>query len=518
MTHYDTLEQYFGFNSFRSGQLETIKLVIEDKHDVLTVLPTSTGKTLIYQFLTIQHHIEYPNDITIVVSPLISLMIDQVKSWNTRFTLEKNTIVRNNNSTTTSENQSPVAVLLGSAQTDETIENRAVNGEFPVVYVSPEKLPFLSSDLIDRVHLLVVDECHCISEHGNSFRPSYRTIRQYFPGVRTLALTATAPSSVRDDIIENLELVEPIIVKGCVYRPNLKIQVRLKEGDRELDVEFIRSQCLLYQTCGRCIVFATTRKECEVLANRLGDNASAYHAGLSADERRQVTDAYTTGCIIVATNCFGLGVDFPDIRLIVHYGLPRSFLGYVQECGRAGRDGKLSTCVVIYSSTDISKYNSTERELCDARKMLCWLQNDTLCRQRLLLRYFDEKMVQEGPCVWGSSNIAGCDICMGADLDIDTSTTQFTISDIRLLLTAIQQTGNFSGKRLPIDLLLGSKSKKVKRFIGRVNSVYHNGNHMVRSDWTRLYGTLIKKKLISEVITSRGYVIYKLTRQGFRMI
>jgi ATP-dependent DNA helicase RecQ len=502
------LRTYFVYDTFRTGQLETITNIIENKRDVLTVLPTSTGKTLIYQFLTIYMRNQDPLGITVVVSPLISLMIDQVNSWNGLFSLENGVIIRD-----TAKTSNPVAVLLGSAQDDSTVELRACSGEFPVVYISPEKLQFLSKNIFKHVKLLVVDECHCISEHGNSFRPSYRTLRTYFPGVQTLALTATAPDRIQRDIVNNLELTNPVLVKGSVYRDNLRLTSRVKCGVRDVDIASVRSMISALHGAGRCVIFATTRKECESLAKQLGAHATAYHAGLTSDERKQVAANFMAGDIIVATNCFGLGVDYPDIRLVIHYGLPRSILGYVQECGRAGRDGRLSECLAIYSATDISKYNSTPLELSEATQMLRWIQNEgNNCRQKNLVEYFNESFAGR-TCTWGTGR--GCDVCDDHEDNHDQNPdTHCKTSDIRLLLTAIHQTGNYSGKRLPIDFLLGSKSKKLKRFVKVPNSVYNNGKHLSAGQWMNLYHVIIKRKFIREIITARGYVIYKLTLLG----
>lgn len=494
----DILKQYFGHDTFRSGQLETIEHILSDKKDVITILPTSTGKTLIYQLITIVLRNQDPTVITVVISPLIALMIDQVNAWNRKFRLDNDgrIVVRN---TIDLCDQRPVAILLGSAQEDNTIEDRAFTGKFPVVYISPEKLKFIRSD-IQHVNMLVVDECHCISEHGNSFRPAYRHIRSFFPRVQTLALTATVTSDILDDIITNLELINPVFVKGSMYRENLKLTTHLKCGVREQDVKLIREYIGKLKGNGRCVIFAPTRNECEYIASFLGSDAMSYHAGYSPGKRKKIADKFKRGKIIVATNCFGLGVDYPDIRIVFHYGLPRSILGYVQECGRAGRDGILSECILFYSATDLCKYSSDLSELEDAKNVLKWIQDDTECKQVGLLRHFGETSTRK---------CGHCFVCCRPVTE-DSTTKPCKLSDIRLLLTAIKQTGNYSGKRLPIDFLLGSNSRKLKRFKKIQGSVHNHGRHLRFEEWVQIFNVIIARHLVKEIITTRGYAIYRI--------
>jgi ATP-dependent DNA helicase RecQ len=512
--HDSTLQTHFGFTSFRPGQLETIKSILSDDRDTFSVLPTSTGKTLIFQFITIVKRRQKVTGVTVVISPLIALMIDQVEKWNNEFnqtsdgqihrrTRKSDNGVENNNT------ELPVAVLLGSAQSDECVERNALQGLYPVVYMAPEKLPYLPKSMVDRVHFLVIDECHCVSEHGNSFRPAYRQIRPFFTNTRTLALTATAPPDIQKDILSNLALDDPQIVRLSMYRPNLRILIRRKRTRIE-DLKRIHD---MRTHSGRTVVFGTTRSECERIATELGGMASAYHAGLTPSERTRVMSAFVPGTILVATNCFGLGVDIPDIRLVVHYGLPRSLLGYAQECGRAGRDGAKATCVLFMQASDISKYNDNERDVRLASEMLAWTRN-TRCRHQTLLGNFGEDVAKTFSCDWaGDETLRGCDVC--ADLMDEIPVTQnVTSEDIRLLLQAVADTGDHSGTRLPIDFLLGSKSKKLSKFNHGTDSVYNHGRHRSKTDWINIHRQLTTTKLLREVVTSRGYIVYKLTVSG----
>ena len=500
----DILLSYFGFSDFRAGQLEAITSVLADKKDTFVVLPTSTGKTLIFQFITIVNRKRAPTGITIVISPLIALMTDQVDKWNHEFMLgDDGQIVPRLPGII----GRPVAVLLGSAQQDPLVEPDALQGLYPVVYMAPEKLPYLSSCIVERVQLLVIDECHCISEHGNSFRPAYRSIRPFFATTRTLALTATAPPSIQEDILTNLVLDDPTIIRMSMHRPNLRLLVRNKRKRSE-DMKTIRD---LVAPVGRTVVFGTTRVECESLAKELGSQAMVYHAGLSTEMRAQILSQFVDGKILVATNCFGLGVDIANIRMVVHYGLPRSLLGYAQECGRAGRDGRKSTCILFFASSDISKYNENERDVRLATAMLAWTK-DLRCRRQTLLASFGEVFTADGPCSWGGDD-TGCDVC-GNVVDSFTPVQDVSTEDIRLLLQAVEDTGNHSGKVLPVDFLLGSKSKKVARFVHKVGSVYRHGTHRPKSDWIAIHAQLTAVHLLREVATSRGFIVYKLTAAG----
>jgi ATP-dependent DNA helicase RecQ len=496
MSYGTVLSELFGFEHFRPGQLDVIQNVLDRDLDTVGILPTSTGKTLIFQLITAVKRRVDPAGITLVVSPLIALMQDQVRSCNALLAIDSAGCIVGGGG------QKEVATMLGSAQNDPDADRDAMMGRYPLVYVSPEKLPFLPSKLLSRVFLLVVDECHCVSEHGNSFRPAYRKIRSYLPGVRTLALTATTTAAMEADIVDNLAMEQPVVVRTSMYRKNLHLSVRSKQT-RDKDMEVIRSAL---PTEGRTVVFAPTRLDCERLARVLGSRARYYHAGLSPAERCDVMAEFVDGSILVATNCFGLGVDIPDIRFVVHYGLPRSILGYVQECGRAGRDGYNATCLLFEDASDIAKYTETERDVKSATAMFAWTRQ-TRCRHQSLLEMFGEAMTSS--CCWGTTDHPGCDTCLG---EIAESIVTTTTDDTLLLLTAMKETGNYSGRRLPVDFLLGSKSKKLTRFRNlHKSSVYAQGRHHSRETWIAIHRQLVDLKAIREVVTTRGYVVFKTT-------
>jgi ATP-dependent DNA helicase RecQ len=514
---YETiLQSHFGFSCFRPGQREVIRSILCDDRDTFGVLPTSTGKTLIFQLITIIKRRRQGSGITVVISPLIALMIDQVHKWNSEFVQSSDGQIHprdtNGVGQTEGDDALPVAVFLGSAQEDVDVESGALRGMYPVVYMAPEKLPYLPKSLVAKVQFLVIDECHCVSEHGNSFRPAYRQIRPFFPETRTLALTATADPDTQQDILQNLALHDPQIVRLSMYRPNLRLVVRQKRTRPE-DLKMIQGSM---SASGRTVVFGTTRSECERIAAEMGTIAMAYHAGLTPVERAIVVEAFVPGTVLVATNCFGLGVDIPDIRLVVHYGLPRSLLGYAQECGRAGRDGAKSTCILFMSASDISKYNDCERDVRLASEVLTWTK-DIRCRHQTLLARFGEQ-VSGRTCVWaGDDTEPGCDVCTGT-IDTLIPTLPVSSDDVRLLLRAVSETGDHSGARLPVDFLLGSKSKKLVRFIQKADCVYNRGRHKTKSDWIGIHRQLTQQKLLREVVTSRGYVVYKLTASGRSLV
>ena len=327
----------FGYGAFRPGQERAIVSVLA-RRDTLVVLPTGGGKSLCYQVPAL-----ITQGLTVVVSPLISLMKDQVDA------LERRGI--------------PAAFInstLSSAEVSDRLV-RAQRGELHMLYVAPER--FDVGGTAERlkaigVALLAVDEAHCISEWGHDFRPSYRRVgevRQRLGNPPTIALTATATPVVREDIARILDLMDPEIIVTGFDRPNLSYQVIAAKGDREKDAVVL--DLLRNLEDGTGIVYASTRKTVERMAQFLDDNgvpASAYHAGLDDERRRRVQDYFMSERtrVIVATNSFGMGVDKSNVRLVVHFAMPGTLEAYYQEAGRAGRDGQQSRCVLLHSFPD----------------------------------------------------------------------------------------------------------------------------------------------------------------------
>ncbi|MCP4887361.1 MAG: RecQ family ATP-dependent DNA helicase [Planctomycetaceae bacterium] len=333
-----TLLSRFGLTDFRAGQREVVDAVANGQ-DVMCVMPTGGGKSLCYQLPSLARE-----GTTIVVSPLIALMKDQVD------TLQKLGIdARLINSTLTAHEQADVMRELSA-------------GSLDLVYVAPERLRngrFLEAVAAAKVTLLAVDEAHCVSEWGHDFRPDYARLGQfrkrYLNNVQTIALTATATPMVRQDISGLLNLQEPEVFVTGFSRDNLRFSVGTAKSDREKDeqlLEYLREQT------GSGIIYAATRKRCEELADWLPEKIrrpiGVYHAGLDVDQRRRVQDDFMAGKLsaIVATNAFGMGIDKADIRFVIHYNMPGTLEAYYQEAGRAGRDSQTSDCRLLFSYSD----------------------------------------------------------------------------------------------------------------------------------------------------------------------
>ena len=331
-----SLREHFGFDEFREGQREVIAAILEGK-DAVVVMPTGSGKSLCYQLPAMMLQ-----GATLVVSPLISLMKDQVDALHVRG-LPATFI---NSSINPSEQRARIDGLR--------------NGRFKLVYVAPERFQssrFSEALLSIGISLFAVDEAHCISTWGHDFRPDYlrlKNVRQSLRGAQTLALTATATPYVRSDIIQQLGLVKPQTFISGFDRPNLSLDVMHIERERQ---KIARIKRLANEHQGSGIIYASTRKAVEQVATQLRDEGlrvAAYHAGMSDSVRVKAQEDFMLGHkqMIVATNAFGMGIDKPDIRFVAHYQMPGSIEAYYQEIGRAGRDGLQSSCVLLFNYAD----------------------------------------------------------------------------------------------------------------------------------------------------------------------
>jgi ATP-dependent DNA helicase RecQ len=389
------LQKHFGYGEFRPLQKEIIDWCLA-KHDALVLMPTGGGKSLCFQLPALA----FPG-ITIVVSPLIALMKDQVDALR--------------------ENGIPAAFINSSLVPGEAarIERMAMRDEIKLLYLAPERIaiPRVQEFLNKlRVSLFAIDEAHCISEWGHDFRPEYRNLkmlRKMFPDTPLMALTATANVRVRKDIIAQLGLQRGRVFQSSFNRPNLTYRVEPKKKSFEILLAEVRAR-----PNQAVIAYCFSRKNTEKIAADLranGVNALAYHAGLSNDERTRVQNQFIRDQVpvIVATIAFGMGIDKPDVRLVVHMDLPKSIEGYYQETGRAGRDGLPSDCLLLYSAGDRFKQEFFIRELSDsneqarARKQLDEITRyceQRTCRRAALLTYFGES--------WEDENCGGCDICL----------------------------------------------------------------------------------------------------------
>ena len=445
----DLLKTYFGYDRFLPLQEEIIANVL-DGRETLVLMPTGGGKSLCYQLPAL--HLD---GLTLVVSPLIALMKDQVDG------LRANGIVAD-------------FINSSLSQSDVSqVRARALSGKTKILYLAPERLAlsgfqhFLSNL---NVGLIAIDETHCISEWGHDFRPDYRNLKSFrtlLPDVPMIALTATATEKVRQDIVEHLELRQPQTFLASFNRENLSYAVRPKRRSFDALLDLLESH-----RGQPAIVYRFSRKDTESVAANLSEQgfpALAYHAGLDATVRRTTQERFIRDevPIVVATIAFGMGIDKPDIRLVVHFDLPKSIEGYFQETGRAGREGLPAECVLLYSHHDRMKQEffinemedrqeqETARQKLDQMIELCELQT---CRRRYLLGYCGE--------AWEKENYGGCDICLGSGEEFDATEIA------QKVLSAVIRTGERFGAKHVTDVLVGANTKRVREFGHDSLSVY----------------------------------------------
>src|SRR5437879_7192877 len=389
------LKKYFGYDAFRPLQREIIEDALSGR-DVFALLPTGGGKSLCFQLPAFLR-----DGVTIVVSPLIALMKDQVDALRT---------------------SGIAATFLNSTLAGNEARERLRGldrNQFRLLYVAPERLMmenFLGRALNWNIARIAIDEAHCISELGHDFRPEYRELkklRTHFPDVPIMALTATATERVRDDIIKQLMLHAPRCYVASFNRPNLTYRVVAKSSAYQQVLDFIRAH-----PNDSGIVYCASRKSTNALAEKLtkdGIKALPYHAGMESRERTRNQEAFLRddARVITATIAFGMGINKPNVRFVIHYDLPKNIEGYYQETGRAGRHGLPSECVLLLSVGDVVKQDKFIDEKTDPKeKKIARGQLQQMvhyaecagCRRRELLRYFGEK--------WPEQNCGGCDNCL----------------------------------------------------------------------------------------------------------
>jgi ATP-dependent DNA helicase RecQ len=500
----DMLKKYFGFTSFRPLQEDIIRDTLAGK-DVFAVLPTGGGKSLCFQLPALARP-----GLTVVVSPLIALMKDQVDA------LQAVGV--------------PATFLNSSLATGESRPRlRGLhNGEYRLLYVAPERL-MLSGFLEDlkrwNVNLFAIDEAHCISEWGHDFRPEYRQInslRGVFPNVPLMALTATATERVRADIVAQLHLREPACYTASFNRPNLTYRISAKSGAYEQITDFIRAR-----RGESGIIYCQARKTAESLASKLnsdGVRAAAYHAGLEVDERSRNQEAFLRDevRIICATIAFGMGINKPNVRFVIHYDLPKNIEGYYQETGRAGRDGLPSECLLLFSPGDRVKYsrfidemtNPKEREIARAQlEQIVHYAECASCRRAFLLNYFGEQYGGRiSPETLSSSpspppsggeevlraqgensnefNCAACDNCLSPR-----QTWDGTIAAQKFLscVYRIREKSGFGvGVQHIVEVLSGAETDKIRKWGHHTLSTYSIGKEHARPEWSAIGRELVR--------------------------
>ena len=502
----DLLKKHFGYDEFRPLQEEVIDSVLQQR-DTLVIMPTGGGKSLCYQLPAL-----WFEGLTLVVSPLIALMKDQVDA------LKSNGIAAEfiNSSLTYAE--------IGRVQT------QARQGDLKILYLAPERLAlpdfreFLSAL---NVSLVAVDEAHCISEWGHDFRPDYRTLGGLRRGMRSvpfIALTATATDRVRADILTQLGLKQPQQFIASFDRPNLRYEVRPKER------AFDQLAQLLRERKGKsAIIYCFSRKDTEELSERLEDagfKALPYHAGMDAETRRRNQERFIRDevDVIAATIAFGMGIDKPDVRLIVHQELPKTLEAYYQQTGRAGRDGLPSDCVLFYSFGDKIKQDFFINRIEDAtekrgaqEKLAQVIEFCTLrtCRRRYLLDYFGEDFLSSpsglsSPSSEISSNCGGCDVCLADMEDFDATIIA------QKILSAVIRTGERFGAGYISQVLRGSRAERVIRLGHNDLSVYGIVEDHSDGEIREICDLLLNKNLLRK--TSSEYATLGVTAEGRRFL
>lgn len=484
------LKQYFGYEAFLPGQRAVIEYVLNGR-DTLVLMPTGGGKSLTYQLPALL----LPG-LTIVISPLIALMQDQVDR------LQANGI--------------PSTFINSSLSPEERSlrEQATVRGEIKLLYVAPERIMaptfhFLLDEVQRRtgLSLIAVDEAHCVSEWGHDFRPEYSqlgTLRERYTSTPVLALTATATERVRQDILTQLRLHAPSTHIASFNRPNLSYEVRQKnKGSYTELLQFLRSL-----DGESVIIYCQTRKNVDELTatlNNDGIRALPYHAGLSNNLRSKHQDRFIRDDVpvLVATIAFGMGIAKPDVRAVIHYDLPKSLEGYYQESGRAGRDGLPARCILFFKYGDRVKLDyvigqrGEEQEQRIARQQLSQViayAESVVCRRHVLLNYFGETPERE--------TCDNCDNCKRPRVMEDRTI------DAQKFLSCVGRTRERFGMRYIIEILRGANTQKIRDFNHDQLSTYGIGKDLSMEEWLYLGRALLQQGLMSE--TTDGFPVIKL--------
>lgn len=498
MNKYEILKTYFGYDSFRGAQEILIDSILSGK-DVLGIMPTGAGKSLCYQIPALML-----DGITLVISPLISLMKDQVGSLN----------------------QAGIhAAYLNSSLTPGQYRKAlafARQGRYPIIYVAPERLltpEFLDFAMNVRISMVAVDEAHCVSQWGQDFRPSYLRIADFIQGLPARpvvsAFTATATREVRDDILEFLDLREPAVMSTGFDRENLYFAVETPRDRYGAVKHYIEEH-----SGESGIVYCLTRKQVDEVCGRLirdGFPATRYHAGLSDEERRKNQEdfIYDRAPLMVATNAFGMGIDKSNVRFVLHYGMPKNIESYYQEAGRAGRDGEPSECILYYSGQDVitnrlfienNRDNLEldpetadlirERDLDRLKKMTFYCCTNE-CLRDYILRYFGE---------YGSNYCGNCANCR----------KEFETADVteaaRILMGCVKACGQRYGINVILDTVRGAETEKLRQYRMTENPCFGSLSRVPAYRLRQIMNHLLLNGYLET--TDGSYSVVKLTERS----